>query len=111
MNWILARFILLLSAVWLVKCSEKLSVFHRVTRYGGKDEPWSLRGRIEDGLWLPDPSFIEDLKLMISDIQLRDSGHIYQVAFERPGDASPDDWELFSMKSVKFGFCFSVNRI
>lgn len=100
----------MLSALWTVLLiwiaqvnandAGKLNVYHRLLIPGSSDAPWIRRGRFELEQWMPSPGFTRDLKRLTGEPKARDARSLYQVALERPGDTSSEDWEIVSVKSV-----------
>ena len=86
------------AAAALVEVVAGLNVYHRVwdpsQSQSQSSPPFTLRGTLEGN-----PLSLTLADTLISNPDSLDSS-LYQIALEREGDASSDDWDLSSVKAV-----------
>ena len=95
----------------LVSGLDATALYHRVYHptHRPSDAQWSLRGTLHDGAVADAQSLQTDLESFSKYISLLDTtekrnGALYQLAFQRESDLSPEDWIISSVKAVSMPF-------
>jgi hypothetical protein len=94
----------------LVAGLDAKALYHRVYHPAlAPDARFSLRGTLHDGAFTDasglatDLASFSDLISRLDTVQTLD-GTLYQLAFERESDLTPEDWIVSSVKAVSLSF-------
>lgn len=94
----------------LVSGLDAKALYHRIYHPTfAPDARFSLRGTLNNGAVAGAPGLQTDLTAFSKFISQLDTaeklnGALYQLAFERESDVSPEDWIISSVKAVRISF-------
>lgn len=91
----------------LVSGLDAKSLHHRIYHPTlAPEAQFSLRGTLHDGALVDAPGLQTDLASFSSQLDTVEklNGALYQLAFERESDLSPEDWIISSVKAVSVSF-------